>query len=400
MARSLINVFAVEYYGESEFWLSTGKLILFLIVFSFTLVTMVGGNPKHDAYGFRYWSDPGSFAEYITTGPLGRFEGFLGALWNGVFTVCGPEYMSIVSGETKLPRRYLKTAFITTFYRFVFFFIGSALCVGIVVAYNDTTLVAVTSGSSEGSGTAAASPYVIAMGNLGIGILPHVTSALLVTSIFSAGNAYVYAASRSLYSLSLEGKAPSFLRYCTKSGIPIYCIFASLLFSLLSFLSVSSTTGKVLDWLINILSSAQIINYIIMCITYLSFYRALKAQNFSRSKLPYRGWLQPYGTWIALAFYVTVVFVRGYAVFLPGEWNLGDFFTSYTMVGVAPVLFFGWKLYQGTKIVDPIESDIIWEAPRVDAYEESYTEPALGFWTEIAQLFGFRREKRVGAVGA
>jgi amino acid transporter len=37
---------------------------------------MVGGNPKHDAYGFRYWKTPGAFAEYRTTGSLGRFEGF------------------------------------------------------------------------------------------------------------------------------------------------------------------------------------------------------------------------------------------------------------------------------------------------------------------------------------
>jgi amino acid permease len=71
-------VFAVEWYGEAEFWLATGKVCLLAIVFSFTFITMVGGNPKHDPYGFRYWKDPGSFAENFTTGNLGRFEGFLG----------------------------------------------------------------------------------------------------------------------------------------------------------------------------------------------------------------------------------------------------------------------------------------------------------------------------------
>lgn len=57
-AYSLINVAAVRYYGEAEFWLSWGKLLLMGIVFSFTFVTMVGGNPTHDAYGFRYWNNP------------------------------------------------------------------------------------------------------------------------------------------------------------------------------------------------------------------------------------------------------------------------------------------------------------------------------------------------------
>lgn len=60
---------------------------------------------------------------------------------------------------------------------------------GIVIPYNDKNLIAVLDGT--GSGTAAASPYVIAMQNLGIGFLPHLTNALLVTSIFSAGNSYV-----------------------------------------------------------------------------------------------------------------------------------------------------------------------------------------------------------------
>jgi amino acid transporter len=50
----LINVFAVKWYGDAEFWLSSGKIILLLILFCFTFVTMVGVNPKHDAYGFRY----------------------------------------------------------------------------------------------------------------------------------------------------------------------------------------------------------------------------------------------------------------------------------------------------------------------------------------------------------
>jgi amino acid transporter len=52
---AIINLFAVRWYGEAEFWLSSGKIILIFMLFAFTFITMVGGNPKHDAYGFRYW---------------------------------------------------------------------------------------------------------------------------------------------------------------------------------------------------------------------------------------------------------------------------------------------------------------------------------------------------------
>lgn len=54
----IINIFTVKWYGEAEFWLSTGKVILIALLFAFTFITMCGGNPKHDAYGFRYWKNP------------------------------------------------------------------------------------------------------------------------------------------------------------------------------------------------------------------------------------------------------------------------------------------------------------------------------------------------------
>jgi amino acid permease len=44
---SALNVLAVKFYGEAEFWLSGGKVLLMVILFCFTFITMVGGNPKH-----------------------------------------------------------------------------------------------------------------------------------------------------------------------------------------------------------------------------------------------------------------------------------------------------------------------------------------------------------------
>lgn len=384
----------MKWYGEAEFWLATGKVNLLLIVFCFTFITMVGGNPKHDAYGFRYWREPGAFAEYITTGSLGRFEGFLGSLWSAAFTVVGPEYICMVSGETKLPRRYLKNAFKTTYARYAFFFIGSALCVGIVIAYNNETLVNILGGSSGGAGTAAASPYVIAMNNLGIGVLPHVTNALLVTSIFSAGNAYTYCGARSLYGLAIEGQAPPIFRKCTKAGVPVYCLIFTMFFPCLAFLNVSSGSAEVLTWLTNIITAAQIIDYIVMCITYIFFYKACLAQGLNRSTLPYVGYFQPYCAYIGLAFMTTVVCTYGYSVFLPGSCDIGTFFTYYTMVLVCPVLYIFWKVLKRTKVIKALEADLIWDKPIIDAYEATFEEADVGFWTEIVQMFGFRRHPK------
>ncbi|KAF1954351.1 histidine permease [Byssothecium circinans] len=385
------NILAVQAYGEAEFWLSGGKVLLIFMLYSFTFVTMVGGNPKKDAYGFRYWNKPGPMAEYLGTGDLGRFEGFLAALWSAAFTIVGPEYISMVSGEAKRPRVYIKNAFKTVYWRFGLFFILGSLCVGVVIPYNDPTLDAILNGVSDGSGTAAASPYVIAMRNLGIPVLPHLTNALLITSIFSAGNTYTYCASRSLYSLAIEGSAPKFLRKCTKKGVPIWCFAITMFFPFLSFLQVSSSSAKVLGWLVALITAGGLINFIVMVITYIGFYKACKAQNIDRKTLPYTGYFQPYGAYVALVVLVCIIFCYGYAVFLPGMWKIDDFMASYAMVGVAPILYVFWKVVKKTRIIPSHEVDLVWDAPLIDAYEASFITPPVGFWTELLQLVGFKR---------
>ena len=121
----------------------------------------------------------------------------------------------MVAGEAKRPRVYIKAAYKTLYYRLGAFFILGALCVGIVLVYNYPQLVAVL---TSGEKSAAALPYVIAMRNLRITGLPHLVNTILVTSIFSAGNTLIYCATRSLYPLAIEGRAPKILRECTKVG--------------------------------------------------------------------------------------------------------------------------------------------------------------------------------------
>ena len=70
---SVLNVFAVKFYGgsclhssaymcsnicppEAEFWLSLGKVFLAVGLLLFTIVTMLGGNPLRDRFGFRNWN--------------------------------------------------------------------------------------------------------------------------------------------------------------------------------------------------------------------------------------------------------------------------------------------------------------------------------------------------------
>ncbi|CAG8183603.1 unnamed protein product [Penicillium olsonii] len=382
---SLINLLAVGTYGEAEFWLSGGKVILILILFVFTFITMVGGNPSGDAYGFRHWRTPGPFAEFSTEGALGRFEGFLGALWIAVFTVVGPEYISMVAAEAKHPRIYIKNAFKTVYWRFGVFFVGGALCVGVIVAHNDITLA---NAIANGQSSAASSPYVIAMQNLGIDVLPHIVTALMITSVFSAGNTYTYAATRALHGLAVGGHAPKIFAKTTRKGVPIYSFIVVMAFACLSFLQLSGSSMKVLEWLISLTTANILIDYIVITTTYLKFYHACKAQGFDRSRLPYVGWFQPYCGYISLAWMVVMAGCFGYESFAP--WSTSTFFLNYTMIILAPIVFTAWKVLKGTKWLQPNELDLTWEAELVAAYEEAEEEQPVGFWREMGRMVDLR----------
>jgi hypothetical protein len=217
---NLTDMMAVKWYGETEFWAAIGKVLLIIGLLIFTFISMLGGNPEKDRYGFRYWKNPGSFTELYYEGQLGRFLGFLQCLIQASFTIAGPDYVSMAAGETENPRKVMPRAYNAVFYRLTAFFVLGSLAVGINVPFNDPDLIAAFKLGKPG---AAASPYVIAMNRLRIEGLPHVVNAGVLASAFSAGNSYVYCASRSLFGLALEGKAPRILTKCTKQGVPFYC---------------------------------------------------------------------------------------------------------------------------------------------------------------------------------
>ncbi|RDW66407.1 putative carnitine transport protein [Coleophoma cylindrospora] len=367
-----INVFAVRWYGESEFWLALGKVLLIVGLIIFTFITMLGGNPLHDRFGFRYWKNPGSFTELYYTGDLGRFLGFLQCLIQASFTVAGPDYVSMAAGEAENPRKVMPKAFKGVFYRLTAFFVLGSLAVGILVPYNDAELKAAFTNSLPG---AAASPYVVAMNRLKIRVLPDIVNAMVLASAFSAGNSYVYCASRSLYGLALEGKAPKFLRKCTKSGVPIYCVAVTLAIALLSFLQVSNNAAVVLSWFVNLVTASQLINFSVMAYTFIHWKRACDAQGLDRDTLPHKSFWQPFSAYYALTGCFIMTFVGGYTVFLPGQWDIPTFLFSYTMIAVFPIIFVFWKIFKKTKWLKPHEVQLrTVEVDEIDEYTRNYVE--------------------------
>ena len=112
------------------------------------------------------------------------------------------------------------------FWRVLVVYLLGILITGMLVPYNDPELL-------NGSGTAAQSPYVIAIRRAGIHTLPSIINAVVFTSAFSAANSFLFCSSRILYGLSIRGQAPRIFSYCTKNGLPIAAVMASVRLSLI-----------------------------------------------------------------------------------------------------------------------------------------------------------------------
>jgi len=48
ISSRLINLMAVKWYGETEFWAALGKVLLIIGLIIFTFIAMLGGNPIKD----------------------------------------------------------------------------------------------------------------------------------------------------------------------------------------------------------------------------------------------------------------------------------------------------------------------------------------------------------------
>jgi yeast amino acid transporter len=185
-----------------------GLLMLSFIIFW-------GGVPGQDGIqGFRYWRDPGAIKPYILDGSTGRFVAFLACFINSAFPFTfTPELMVATCGEMQNPRVNLPKASKRYFYRLIIFYIGGVFAIGIICPHNAPQLV-------DGGAGAKTSPWVIGVQNVGISVLPHIINAVIITSAWSSGNSFLYVASRSLYSLALNGNAPAILRKCNRWGVP------------------------------------------------------------------------------------------------------------------------------------------------------------------------------------
>ncbi|WWC88150.1 uncharacterized protein L201_003055 [Kwoniella dendrophila CBS 6074] len=362
-----VNVYRADLFGEFEFWLSLGKVFMAAGLIIYTFIVMLGGNPIHDRFGFRYWKNPGPWAG---DSPSTKLESFINAVNVAGFCVGGPDYISMIAGEAKDPRKTVPRAFKTLLARLIIFFIGGCLCVGILIPYNDETLTGGKANSYAGK-----SPYVISMTRLQIPVLPSIINVALLLCVLSGGQAYTFNASRSLHALALDRKAPKIFARVNSKGTPYTSVIAVMLLSCLAYLALGSGSAKVLNWILSFATAATLLNWTIMSITWVRFNKAMKSQGINRQEfLPTPSKYQPYAAYWAMFWAPLFLFVQGYAVFLKGNWSIATFIFNYGIIALSGGIALGFKIFGRTKFYRAKEVDLVTDIEFFDALDAYYQQ--------------------------
>ncbi|XP_055339229.1 uncharacterized protein LOC129588858 [Paramacrobiotus metropolitanus] len=339
VAIIIINFFGVKGYGEAEFLFSMIKVIAVLGFIVLAVVIDCGGAPQGGYRGVKTWSEPGAFNN--------GFLGFISIFVTGAFAFGGTELVGLAAAESANPRKTLPRATKQVFWRVTIFYIVSLFLVGLLVPFNHPQLL-----NANSSVDITASPFVIAINEAGIKVLPSIFNGVILVSVLSVGNSSVYGSSRTLCAMAHQGQAPKFLGYVDRQGRPLFAIIIALVIGLLAFINETAASDTIFNWLLAISGLSTIFTWASICWAHIRFRQAWKAQGHTLDELPFRATFGVWGSWWGIIFNVAVLIGQFYLAVAPlggsndSPWEV--FFKAYLAAPVTLLFFVIWKLWKKT----------------------------------------------------
>ncbi|ELQ42122.1 amino-acid permease inda1 [Pyricularia oryzae] len=330
----IIQFFGVRGYGEVEFILSVIKIAACTGFIILGIVINTGGVGDQGYLGAKYWVDPGPFQN--------GFNGFAGVFAIAAFAFGGTELVGLAAAESDNPRKSIPAASKQVFWRIAFFYIVNLFIIGLIVPANDPRLMGASGANTK------ASPFVLAIEDAGIRVLPHIMNGVITVAVISVANSCAFGSTRTMQAMAERGMAPKQLAYVDKKGRPVICIIIQLAFGLLAFIGESADSGKVFDWLLSLSALSFFFVWGSICLAHIRFRAAWKLQGYSLEQIPYRPAFGVYGSWIGFALNCLCLIATFYNALYPSPNAKPDaevFFQSYLAAFIVIGLYVFWKVY-------------------------------------------------------
>lgn len=259
----------------------------------------------------------------------------------------GTESIAITAGETASPHKNIPRVIKNVFWRILLFYILSILLIGLNIPYN-------TPGLKTKSSTT--SPFTLVFQMAGAKVAGSFINAMIMTSVISAGNHALFAGTRLLYTLAVNGHAPSFFGNLNRNRVPWIAVLATSAISGICFGASFIGAGQLWSWLQNIVGVSNQLSWIAIGIASLRFRAGLAAQNKTHL-LTFRNFTYPYGPWAVVLGCSFLVLVQGWSCFSP-VFSGVDFVSYYIELPIMLLMFGVWKLVKRTRWVSAEEMDL------------------------------------------
>lgn len=275
-----------------EFVLSMIKIAACVGFIIFGIVVNVGGAGDKGYLGTTYWHDPGAFKN--------GFNGFAGVFVIAAFSFGGTELVGLAAAESQNPRKAIPLATKQVFFRIAFFYIVNLFILGLILPSTDERLEGATGANSK------ASPFVLAIEDAGVRVLPSIFNAVIAVSVISVANSCTFGSTRTMQAMAERGMAPQFLSYVDKAGRPLWCIVIQLIFGLLGYVGAAGENGSTaFNWLLALSGLSYFFVWGSCCFAHIRFRLAWKHHGYDLNRIPYRS---PLGIWgSAIGLFLNVV---------------------------------------------------------------------------------------------
>ncbi|AZD92181.1 Lysine-specific permease [Pseudomonas chlororaphis subsp. aureofaciens] len=370
-----LNMASVRLFGESEYWFALIKVITILLFIAVGVLMLFGILSGGENAGPRLWL----IGDAPVVGGLGALVGV--AMIVG-FSFQGTEFVGIAAGETRDPGKNVPRAVRQIFWRILLFYVLTILIIGLLIPYNDPSLL------RNGVSDIRVSPFTLIFERADMLGAAAVMNAVILTSVLSAGNSGMYASSRMLYSLALEGKAPAIFARLSASGTPRWALLATATVAALCFLTFIFSPGQIYNWLLNTSGMLGFIAWLGIAVSHYRFRRGYVRQGHDLGNLPYVSRFFPFGPIFAFVLCLFVTLGQNYQALLGDSIDWAGLTATYIGLVLFLVIWLAHKVISGSRFVrfDDMSFSMIRSKSECDLPAESAMNEKVGLPVRMTQV--------------